>query len=106
MGIYVITGRPSFPLQAYNGVQHLSPVPTMLSTVPRAGLRALARAHRAPALRCSARALSASALRANEAPPQKAPADPKLVAIVDQVEKLTLLEASSLVTLLKVGALS
>ena len=37
------------------------------------------------------------------APAAAAPVDPKLSSIVDQIEKLTLLEASELVTALKVG---
>lgn len=81
--------------------------PSMLPA--RAGVLRAARVLRAhptpaptPAPACT-RLLSASAARAN-VPAGGAP-DPKLVAIVDQVEKLTLLEASSLVTLLKVRSL-
>ena len=69
----------------------------------RAGLRT------APAIcRCSVRrGFATSAMRANEAQPPAAPpaADPKLTSIVDSVEKLTLLEAAQLVTLLKVSLL-
>lgn len=75
------------------------------AVLPRAGLRALPRFP--SACRCQVRSLAVSARRANDAETpapaeSRAPADPKLVSIVDQVEKLTLLEASSLVTLLKV----
>ncbi len=46
---------------------------------------------------------SAGGADASAPPPASANADPKLVSIVDQIEKLTLLEASELVTQLKVS---